>query len=197
MILIESKGFYIEKYYMPPFCVKKGELLVIDINKDIPFYKFELLMANILSGKNIDENITINSPFLFTGRVWKESWFASTFCPTTIKKYIKQDVFNYKSIIETVNNLDSNFLELKYLKEDDKMSSLEATPFRLISILTAFAKNRYIFTDMMGQAPNGIKLTWDIINENIENEGSCIILDQLEYSNFHKYAKEIKRIEIK
>lgn len=42
---------------------------------------------------------------------------------------------------------------------------------------------------MVGQAPDGIKLTWNIINENV---GCCIILDQFGYSNFAVYTKTLK-----
>ena len=196
MILIESKGFYIDKYYITPFCLKNGELLVIDINKDIPFYRFELLLANMLLEKKNDENILINSPFLFTGRNWRESWLKSTFNPTTIKKYIRRYTSDCKNIIETINNLDSNFLELKDLRGEERMSSLEATPFRLISILTVLTKSKYIFTDMIGQDSDGIKLTWDIINENIENGCCCIILDHFAHSNYTKYAKRFIKIEV-
>lgn len=192
-MLIESKGFSLDNYYVPPFYLQKGELLIVDINRNVPFLRFELLLANILLGKESDENITINSPFLFTGRDWNESWFKSTFKPTTVKQYMSQYIPHYRNIIETINYLDHNFLDLN---GEDRMSSLEGTPFRLISIFTALAKSKYIFTDMIGLDPNGTRLTWDIINENIENGGSCIILDQSEWSNYIKYAKKFIKIEV-
>lgn len=196
-MLIESKGFYISNYYVPPFYLEKGELLIIDIIKDIPFYKFESSLADIFSGKKNDKNVTINFPFLFTGRTWSESRLRSIFNPTTIKKYIEQHTSDCQIIIEAINSLGGDtFLELKYLRGEDRMSSLEATPFRLISLFAALNKSKYIFTDVIGQNIEGVELVWDIIDENIKNEGCCIVIDHFGYSNFTEYAKRFKRIEI-
>lgn len=195
-MLIESKGFYIGNHYVPPFSLEKGEILIIDINKETSFCELEILVADFLSEKKTDENIIINTPFLFTGRIWSESWLKSIFNPTTIRQYIKQYTSDYIGIIEKINNLDSSYVELGHLKAEDKISSLEATPFRLISIFSVLAKSKYIITDLMGQSIQGLKLTWSIINANVENEGCCIIFDRDGYSGFTKFAKRFKRIEI-
>jgi len=195
-MIIESKGIYINNCYIPPFSVDEGEILIIDICKDIPFYKFEQSFADILSGKKIDENIMITSPFLFSGRVWHESWLKSIFSPTTIKKYIGYYTHDSKKIIEKINNLDSNYLELRLMKKDDKMASLEATPFRLLSLFAVLAKSKFIITDMLGQSLDGIELTWNIVNENIDNGGCCIIFDYKGHSNYVKFAKRFQKIEI-
>ena len=58
-----------------------------------------------------------------------------------------------------------------------KVHSLEATPRKILSLLSILSHTNRIVFDLVGQSPDGTKITYDIVKEVVREGGSAILLD--------------------
>jgi len=64
-MLIENKGVKTANFYIPPFELKEGELIVLHLYNGPHFCDTEMLLKDIFSGKIKDENVVVYNKLTF------------------------------------------------------------------------------------------------------------------------------------
>lgn len=101
-ISIESKGIKIGKFYVPPFTLNKGEIIVCFLYGGAHIYEPEMQLADFFTGKLNNENVTIHNPLCFVEHVNPRS-FRRLFYPATVGRYIKKNG-NPNNKLQTIYN---------------------------------------------------------------------------------------------
>ncbi len=64
-MLIENKGIKIDNFYIPPFDLNVGEIVVLYLFNGQHFYETEMFLKDIFCGKTKDENVIVNKNLTF------------------------------------------------------------------------------------------------------------------------------------
>lgn len=168
-LLIESNGIRTDEYFIPPFELRKGELLLIHIFGTAYFYEMKAELTDIFTGKTQHENVKILDPLTFVEN-FKESRFERIFNSITVSRYLK---------INT--NLDEDsfpkIFEENGISKNDKVKSLDYSQKKLLSLYSVFTKTRNIVFDLSGEGPIGAVKTFDFVKTQIKNDGAAILID--------------------
>lgn len=137
--IIENKGIKTDTFYIPPFNLQEGELVVVYLYNGIHFYDTEMFLKDIFCGNTEDKNVTVHKKMTFVEH-FKESNFRSHFFPTTVGEYLRKNA-----------NLNHPFskkiFEIEWITAKTKMNSLPGTPRRLLCLYAALSKTKDIVFD--------------------------------------------------
>ncbi|OQP43447.1 hypothetical protein A4H97_11070 [Niastella yeongjuensis] len=171
-MIIENKGIRRTDFYIPPFDLKTGEIVVIYLFNGQHFYDTEMLLKDIFSGKVKDENVVVRKEVTFVEH-FIESKFRRLFYPVTVGEYLKMNA-----------DLSSPFVtkiyETKWINEKTKVNTLAGNPRKLLSLYATLSKTKDIIFDVVGQDPIGAENAYGIVKEVVKNGGSAILLDCFE-----------------
>lgn len=171
-MILQNKGIQTEKFYLPPFELKAGELIVLHLFSGAHFYETEMLLKNIFCGNIIDENIQIYGKMTFVEH-FREPKIRRIFCPVTVGEYLKQN--------SNLNSLySSKIYEIEWIKKKTKVNTLAGNPRRLLSIYATLSKTNNIIFDVAGQDPIGAKEIYEIVKNEVKKGGSAILLDSFD-----------------
>lgn len=168
-MLIENKGIKTENFYIPPFDLKKGEIVVLYLFNGQHFFETEMFLKDIFIGKMEDENVVVHKSLTFVEH-FKEPKFRRLFYPMTVGEYLERNA-----------NLNSPFAskiyETDWINEKTKVNTLAGNPRRLLSLYSTLSNTNNIVFDVVGQDPKGAEETYEIVKEVVKKGGSAILLD--------------------
>ncbi|WDF63200.1 hypothetical protein [Flavobacterium sp. KACC 22763] len=168
-LVIESEGIRIKEYFIPPFELREGELLVLYLYEGAHFQGIKTELVNIFTGKIKNENVTVIKPLTYVD-YFRESKFRSLFFPLRVGEYLKKKA-----------NLESKFIqkiyEIPWINKKTKINELHWNSKRLLSLYATFSKTKHIVFELAGQGPVDAKETYDIVRNEIRNGGSAILID--------------------
>lgn len=168
-LLIESKGIRTNEYFIPPFELKKGELLLIHIYGTAYFYEMKAELVDIFTGKIQHENIKIVQSLTFAEN-FKESRFERIFNSITVSRYLKRNTNLHE-------DSEPKIFEENGISKKDKVKSLDYSQKKLLSLYSLFTKTRNIVFDLSGEGPVGAIKTFDFVKDQIKNDGAAILID--------------------
>jgi hypothetical protein len=171
-MILESKGITIDKYYVPPFQLKKGEIVVLCLFSGQHFYETAQYLKNIFTGKIVQENIAIYRKLTFVEH-FVEPWFRQLFYPVTIGEYLKKNA-NPKSPFAT------KIYENQSITPSKKVKSLTGYSQKLLSLYATLSNTNDIIFDLVGQGPKEAAIIYEIVKEIVNNGGSAIVLDNFQ-----------------
>jgi hypothetical protein len=164
-MLLECYGATIDRAYIPPFQVKAGDFVVINIFSGAHETYLRSLLTDALVGKTKNENVTVHTTFGAV-RPFKTSTFRRFFCPITVGEYLRknanaeslfyQKIYEHRNLYEkivggvqerTYGNIDKNTL----------VHDLDVHNFAKMSIYSVLSKNMPII----------FPLQYDIFNDII------------------------------
>lgn len=123
-MLLENKGLTIDNFFVPPFTIDKGEILIIYMFGGAHFFPLEKKLVDIFTGKVNNDNVKIYGQFHFIKNTETFSdkpniifdlvgqhipWANETF------KKVKQHVDNGGSAIFLDNQNDVSLFRTKYI----------------------------------------------------------------------------------
>ncbi len=168
-LVIKSKGIRTNEYYIPPFELREGELVVLYLYGGAPFQNVKIDLLNIFTGKIKNENVTVAKPLTYVD-YFKESRFRSLFFPVRVDEYLRKNA-----------NLQSKFIEkiyeMPWVNKNTKINDLYWSSKRLLALYATFSKTKHIVFELAGQGPVDGKETYDIVRNEIKRGGSAILLD--------------------
>jgi hypothetical protein len=168
-LLIESKGIRTDQYFIPPFELREGELVVLYLYGGPHFQSIKTELVNIFIGKIEDENIIVTKPLTYVD-YFKESKFRSLFFPVKVDEYLKENA-----------NLESKFIqkiyEIPWINKKMRIKELNWNTKRLLALYATFSKTKYIVFELAGQGPDDAKEMYDIVRNEIRKGGSAILID--------------------
>ena len=176
-IVIENKGIKTDSFYVPPFVLREGEVVVLFLFNGSYYYDTEMFLKDIFCGKIKHENVIIHKKMTFV-KHFQESNLRRTFYPITVGEYLRKNA-----------NLNDPFskkiYEIEWITSRTKMSSLAGAPRRLLCLYAALSKTKDIVFDLGGVDPKGAEFTFKMVNEAIKDGGSAILLDSFDDMKLH------------
>jgi hypothetical protein len=187
--MIQSNGLTIDKFYIPPFTVNKGEMVVIELPNGAPFMEALFKFVDVLTRRVHVSNVIIDADFKFADHFVESRWL-SFFRPMTIGRYIKRHA----------NPADQNIgriYDLCDVKPSTQIVRLPGTQRKLLSILTALSWTNNIIFDLMGVDPMGGMRAYSLAKEIVSNGGSVILLDNCdEFKNDCSWYVKFQIVEL-
>lgn len=184
-LVIESKGIKTDSYFIPPFKLVEGDLILIHLDNHIASSYVEEKLIAILTGKEKCENVRINKPHTLV-KHFRESRFKDRFFPATVGEYLSNNA-NPKS------KFFHKIYEIDWINKNIKIRTLAGNPRKLISLYSVLSKTNNIIFDLAAQDHHGMEHAIKIVKAEIENSGSAILIEQNDY--LKKYSTKYIRIE--
>lgn len=168
-MLVESKGIRTDKYYIPPFELRDGELVVIFLYGGAHYYDLKMELVDIFTRKTKNDNVNIFRPLTFVEH-FKESTFRRLFYPVSVGEYLKKNG-------NSKNNFASKIYDIDCISKKTKVNTLASNLRKLLCLYSTLSKKTDIVFDLAGQDPQGALETYKIVKETIRNGGSAILVD--------------------
>ena len=168
-MLIENKGIKTDTFYLPPFVLNEGEIIVVYLSNVPDCYDNGMFLKDIFTGKNKHENVIIFKNLTFIEH-FKESKFRRFFYPITVGEYLRKNA--------DLNSPFSNKIyENNWIKKNTHVNTLAGTSRKLLSLYSTLSRTKDIVSDLAALDPLGVENTYEIVREITMNGGSAILLD--------------------
>lgn len=168
-LLIESKGISTDQYFIPPFELREGELVIIYLEPVVHFDELKAQLVAIFAKEVLHENVKVEKPLTFA-ESFKESFFKRIFNPITVGRYLKKNA-------NTSNPVISKILEIDTFTKKDKVKNLGTSEKKRLSLSAVFSKNKNIVFDLRGESAMHFSKTYEFVKDEIKKEGAAILID--------------------
>lgn len=171
-MLIENKGIRTDTFYIPPFDLNVGEIVVLNLFNGQHFFETKMFLKDIFCGKTKEENIVVHKELTFVEHLI-EPKLRQLIYPITVGEYLKKNAI-----------LDSPYAtkiyDNEWINEKTKVNTLAGTPKRLLSLYATLSKTDNIVFDIAGQDPKGAEEIYEIVKDVVKKGGAAILLDCFE-----------------
>ncbi|KAB1230181.1 hypothetical protein [Chryseobacterium viscerum] len=168
-MLIENKGIKTDLFYVPPFTLNAGEIIIINLFNGAHFYETEMFLKDIFCGKTHHESAIIHKKMTFAEH-FRESKFRDIFYPVTVGEYLKKNA-------NPASPYASKIYETEWINKKIKANTLTGIPRRLLSLYTTLSNTNNIIFDLVGLGPDAAQETYKIVKEGVKKGGAAILLD--------------------
>jgi hypothetical protein len=176
-IVLENNGIKTDTFYVPPFDLYEGEVVVLFVCNGMYYYNTEMFLKDIFCGKTKNQNVVLHKKMTFVEH-FKESNLRSTFFSTTVGEYLRKNA-------DLDNPFSKKIFEIEWITNKTKMNTLAGTPRRLLCLYAALSKTKDIVFDLAGQDPAGAESTFKMVKKAVKDGGSAILLDSFEDMKKH------------
>ncbi|MFS4430429.1 hypothetical protein [Chryseobacterium sp. S90] len=166
---IENKGIKTDQFYVPPFTLNEGEIIIINLFNGPRFHETEMFLKDLFCGKVPHENIIIHKKMTFVEH-FRESKFRDIFYPMTVGEYLRKNA-------NPANPYSEKIYETEWINKKIKINTLTGSPRNLLSLYTTLSNTNNIIFDLVGLGPDGAQENYKIVKEVVKNGGSAILLD--------------------
>jgi hypothetical protein len=184
--VVQTTGTTIDDFYIPPFTVDKGDIVVVQLPNGPYFYGLLLRLVDILTGKTKNETVDLKDKFRFVEHI-KESRWTSIVYPLTVERYIKK-----------YGNPDSDvpkrIYEFEGIRPNTRIVRMPGSHRKLLSLLTTFSWTDKIVFDLAGVDPTGGRQTFDFVKSQVDNSGAAILIDS--YDDFKNDCSTFLKVEL-
>ncbi|NML71324.1 hypothetical protein HHL23_16155 [Chryseobacterium sp. RP-3-3] len=164
-MLIENKGIETNTFYIPPFDLNAGEIVVLNVFSGANFYKTEMFLKDIFCGRIPHENVIIHQNITFLEHFFEPA-IRRFFYPVTVGEYLKKNA-----------NSDSIIYETEWINEKTKVNTLLGSHRKQLSLYATLSKTQNIVFDLSGEGLQGAEETYKIVKDIVKNGGSALLLD--------------------
>lgn len=168
-MIVESKGIKTDTYYIPPFELRDGELVVIYLYGGAHYHDLKTELVNLFTGKTRNDNVTIFRPLAFVEH-FKESAFRRLFYPVTVGEYLSKNA-------KSNNHFATKIYDIDWISEKTKVNTLAGNVRKLLCLYSTLSNTKDIVFDLVEQDPQGALETYKIVKDTIRKGGSAILLD--------------------
>lgn len=168
-MIIQNKGLKIENFYLPPFKLKKGELVVIYLYGGAHYYDLKTKFVRFFSQKTECTDIENFKPLTYVQN-YMEPKLRKLFYPISIKEYLNKNA-NEKSIFST------KIYDEEDIIESTPVNKLTSYQRKLLALYSALSKSTDIVFDLDGLDPQSAIKIYNLVKEVIEKGGSAICID--------------------
>lgn len=170
-MFIQSKGIQIDNFYIPPFQILQGEVVVISLCSGGHFFDIENKLINIFNGNNSNKNVIVKKAFHFIDNrhAFHQNRIMEWFNILRVEKYLKK-----------FPNIDTELLDkiyaLDYVSPKRPIIRLPYESRKLLALYANFSKNIPIIFDSAGDTPFLTEKIYEIVKERIQKTNSAAIL---------------------
>ena len=184
-IVIENKGIKTDSFYVPPFVLREGEVVVLFLYNGGDYYDAEIFLRDIFCGKIKHENVTLNRKMKFVD-YFRRSYFRDTFFPLTVGRYLKKNA-------DPKSPFFSKIFEDKWIKKETKIEKLAGTPRKLLTLYATLSKTKNIVFDLPALDWEGTEFAFKMVNDAVKDGGSAILLDG--FDDMKEYVPKFIEVE--
>ena len=184
--MLRTSGTTIDDFYIPPFTVDKGDIVVVQLPHGPYFYELLFKLVDILTGKVKHDTVELEDEFRFIEHI-KESRWTSIIYPLTVERYIK----NYGN---PDSDLTKRIYQLEGIKPNTKINTLPGSPRKILSLLTTFSWTGNIIFDLAGVDPTGGLQAFDLVKSHVNKSGAAILIDS--YDEFKNDCTKFVSFEL-
>jgi hypothetical protein len=167
--VVQSTGTKIENFFIPPFTVDRGEVLIIQLPNGPYFTDLLFKLRDILTGNEKNESVNLKEKFKFVDHI-KESRWQTLIFPLTVKRYIRQ-------YANPDNEVANKIYEFEGIRPNTKISRLAGNPRKLLSLLTTSSWTDKIVFDLAGVDPVGGQRAYELVKSQIGKSGAAVLID--------------------
>jgi len=167
-LIIESKGIKTDHYFIPPFELREGELVIIYLEGGAHFDDLKEQLVTVFAGKARHENVQVIKPLTFAAPI-EESTLKRIFNPMSVGGYLKRDA-NLKNSISRIFEVDD-------FTKKDKVKKLDTSERKRLSLCAVFSKTKYVSFDLRGEAAAYFNKTYQFAKDEIKNDSAAILID--------------------
>lgn len=171
-MLIKSKGIKTDTFYIPPFDLNNGEIVIIYLFGGGHFHKTAMFLKDIFCNKVKNENVIMHKELTFVQH-FIEPNLRRIFYPVTVGEYLKKNA-NLASPYAT------KIYEIDQINEKTKIKTLIGNRKKLLYLYATLSKTENIIFDLIGQGPIEAEEIYKIIKEIVKKGGSAILLDSFD-----------------
>ncbi|MCI9844272.1 hypothetical protein [Flavobacterium pectinovorum] len=168
-LLIESKGIRTDHYFIPPFELREGELVIIFMENSSCFEDIKSQLVTIFAGTKEHENVNVIKPLTFAKPI-KESRLKGMFNPISVGRYLKRNA-------DTRNSVVSRIFEIDTFTKKDKIKNLDTSERKRLSLCAVFSKTKNVSFDLRGEGAAYFAKTYEFVKDQIKEEGAAILID--------------------
>jgi hypothetical protein len=168
-MLIKNNGLKTDYFYLPPFALAKGEIVVINILGGGYFYETERYLKNIFTSNIVNKNVIVNQKLSFVEH-FIEPKIRRLFYPITVKEYLNKNANSQSSFATKI-------YETEYINKRTKANSLHGKNRKLLNLYATLSYTNKIVFDLAGLDPQGSDEIYTFIKEIVKNDGGAILLD--------------------
>jgi hypothetical protein len=168
-MILQNKGIQTTSFYIPPFDLNEGEIIVINLFNGRHFHETEMFLKDLFISKTKNKNVRLFNLFAFVEHFF-ESPFRRLFYPVTVKEYLKKNA-------DLRNSFATKIYEIKWISEKTKVNCLATMPGMLLRLYAALSKKKNIVFDLVGLDPQDAQEIYALVRQNVRNGGSAILLD--------------------
>jgi hypothetical protein len=172
--VIQSKGLIIDDFYIPPFTVDKGDLVIIQLPNGPYFTEVLFRMVDVLTRRQYIPDVSVNADFKFVDHITGTGW-TRFFRPLTVGRFIKQHGNPGNRVVDKVYDLCD-------IKPSTEIRRIPGNHKKILSMLTSLSWTNNLIFDLLGLDPTGGEKAYDLAKENIRNGGTVILLNN--YDDF-------------
>lgn len=166
---IESSGFTVNGFYVRPFQLNPGEIVVIQLFGGSHHHDLKMRLVDIFSGRVQNENVTVKQPLRFVDH-FREHGFRRWLWPTTVGEYLRRNA-------DVSDPLSTKIFDYAFITKKTKVNSLVGNPRRLLAISAMLTIANDIIFDLVGADPQGASAIYELVKGKVKEGGSAILLD--------------------
>jgi hypothetical protein len=168
-MLIMFSEQIVDKFLVPSFILSKGDILIIKF-PNVPYFRpVELKMIDMLTGKQHNDLIKINTPLKYVEHIVEKSfWYR--FFPMTVGGYL--DKYANKS-----NPIYKTIYESKWITAKTQIQTIPGNPRRQLSLYATLSWTNNIIFDFSGVDPHGGQQIYSFVKAVTQSGGSAILFD--------------------
>lgn len=169
-IVLESKGIKTDQYFIPPFELRRGELVVIYLYSGRHFDDLKAELVAIFTGKKHHESVKVFEALTFAEEPGRESFIKRIINPITVGSYLKRNA-NLNSLIV------SKIFEIDTFTKKDKVKNLYTSEKKRLSLAAVFSKTKNVVFDLRGEGASFFTKTYEFAKDEIKHDGAAILID--------------------
>lgn len=169
-MILENKGLVINNYFLPPFTLNEGEIVVVNLFGGSHFQPIKTYLTAIFTGQVSNEKIHLYTPIKAVEAIVESKW-RSFFYPLTVGEYLRKFANSNSQYVTQIYTVH------KWIKSQTKLNRLPGNPKKQLSLFATLSLSKHIVFDLAGLDPIGAGETYELVKASVRKGGSAILLD--------------------
>ncbi|QJB36415.1 hypothetical protein HF324_00475 [Chitinophaga oryzae] len=175
-LILENKGISAAEWFIPPFRIHEGELVVLNLKNPIYGPAVQDFFVDIITGKATHPAVAVHHPLTYVSP-FRQSWFRRRFNPMSVATYLEKNVdpaSEYAGkIYEHRDMCGANYR----IRPHTKVHTLLGGPRKLLALCATLGRHRYIAYDIRAVGPESVYIIHDMVKKHVSGGGTALLIE--------------------